>query len=200
MLARDAGRRPRKKVGATSVKAGPRRRLRATAARTGASAVEQLAPRIAVELRRRDRLAVWEKAGQSPGEHRVWRYVDRHSIDPGHEFELMLAARPSGPSTKGRVQVLRIGHEEAGDRRLVWESEMLTIAAYEATRAGRRSRLLAATAAAVGANWPTTLTVRDTRDWISGYHSIDFVEENGRREADVAFLVPLRSPHPWVAS
>src|SRR4051794_2959344 len=46
---------------------------------------------------------------------RVWGYVDRHSVDAGQKFNLMLSTGPNLPSAKGRIEIYRIGHYDGSD-------------------------------------------------------------------------------------
>lgn len=170
--------------------------LRSLATKAATDALERLAPGTVQEIRLRDRLSVWHRTAQSTGVQSVWGYVNRHSIDPGGAFELMLAGGPRAPATTGRVEIFRIGYEDGADRRLMWTSERLTVEPYEATREGLLSPLLDGTAAALGPNWPAALRITETSDWTSGYYSVDFVDTQGQRDADVAFIVvtdPRRS-------
>jgi hypothetical protein len=140
--------------------------------------------------------AAWLETSQSKHLQRVWGYVDRHSIDPGEGFDLMLSAAPDGAEVRGRIEIFRIGYEGDSDRRRVWRSGEIAVSPYRAHRLGLDPKLLDRTASSLGPNWPPALTVEDTGDWTTGYHSIDFVAADGTRDEDVAFIVvtdPARS-------
>jgi hypothetical protein len=146
-------------------------------------------PEIITEIRRRERLAAWHKTSPSAGQQRVWGYVDRHSIDPGGSFRLMLSAMPGTTRLSGRVEIYRVGYESDGDRRLVWRSDSIEVSAYRARRAGRNSMLLDQAAAALGPAWPPLVTISQTDGWETGYYSVDFVCADSWRDADIAFIV-----------
>ncbi len=153
-------------------------------------------PGIESKIRRRDRLSAWQPTAQSSEPQNVWGYADRHSVDPGQTFKLMLSAGPVNDAVKGHVEIYRIGREENSDRRIVWRSGALEVAPYTSVRAGRHSQFLENSAAALGPCWPPTLEVNETDSWRSGYYSIDFVSESGQRDTDIAFIVvtdPARS-------
>src|SRR4051794_5067069 len=61
--------------------------------------------------------AIW----RSPyDDTRVWGYVDRHSLDPGQTFDLMLSTGPALKRCKGQVEIYRIGYYPGSDRALIW--------------------------------------------------------------------------------
>jgi hypothetical protein len=120
----------------------------------------------------------------SSDDQTVWGYVDKHSVVPGEGFDIMLATGPMRESVTGRIEFLRIGAEA---ERLVWMSPEITLEHHPMSR----------TAAAVGANWPPTLSDIDTTSWPPGYYSADFVETaTEQREPHLAQIVvsnPRRS-------
>ena len=115
---------------------------------------------------------------------RVWGYVDRHSIDAGEKFNLMLSTGPSLPSAKGRIEIYRIGYHEGSDRALVWRSDPVQVIAQP----------VQITAAAVGAGWTASIEQIGTGGWQSGYYTIDFVDDlDGLRNINVAYIVVTES-------
>jgi hypothetical protein len=114
------------------------------------------------------------------GDTRVWGYVDRHSVDAGEMFNLMLSTRPGQPIAQGRIEIYRIGHYPESDRALVWRSEPLRVFAQP----------VQITAAVVGAGWTASIEQISSGGWQSGYYTIDFVDDlDGLRNVNVAFIV-----------
>jgi hypothetical protein len=111
---------------------------------------------------------------------RVWGYVDRHSIDPGETFDLMLSTGPNLKGCKGNVEIYRIGYYPDGDRTLVWRSEMVEVF----------QQPVQVTAATVGAGWRTSIEQIGTENWRSGYHTIDFIDaSDGLRNLNIASII-----------
>ncbi len=111
---------------------------------------------------------------------RIWGYVDRHSVDPGQTFNLMLSTGPNLKGAKGKIEIYRIGYYGADDRALVWRSP--TIEVFH--------QPVQITAASVGAAWTASIEQIGTGDWRSGYYAIDFVDDlDGLRSINVAFIV-----------
>lgn len=131
------------------------------------------------ELLRRRRLSFWYKTSRSPHKQRIWAYADRHSIRPGEAFRLMMSAGPDLAALTGHVEIFRIGYYEHGDRQKVWQSD-----SFEVKEHGLNN-----TAAALGPAWPAAVKVGRTARWRTGYHSVDFIEADGTRHRDVAFIV-----------
>src|ERR1700736_1821202 len=46
---------------------------------------------------------------------RIWGYADRHSVNPGEPFNIMLSTGPGAEKIKGRVEIFRIGHYADSD-------------------------------------------------------------------------------------
>lgn len=113
---------------------------------------------------------------------RVWGFANRHSVAAGEPFALTLATGPGVGSLKGKVEIRRIG--TSLDNK-VFTGPTVTIA----------ERLVQATSAATGLDWPETVAAIPTRNWTSGYYTVDFAAEDGRRESDVAFIV-VTNPNP----
>ena len=112
---------------------------------------------------------------------RVWGYVDKHSIRPGESFKLMLSTGPSLESIKGKLRISRVAYTQSGRWDVVWESEELTV---------EFAGPLQVTSAIVGAAWPVAYEIDETRDWRSGYYTIDFVDSvELRPEPNVASIV-----------
>lgn len=144
-----------------------------------AAVLVRLYPGVIREVLRRRRLSHWHKTSRSEGDQRVWGYADRHSIEPGGVFRLMLSAGPGAGAVSGQLEIARIGSYEGTHRNHVWTSDPIDVKEHGINN----------TAAAVGPAWPVALTVADTGSWTSGYYSIDFVDRHGARDADIAFLV-----------
>lgn len=106
-------------------------------------------------------------------------YVDKHSVASGEEFDLMLSSGASGEPAWGRIEIFRIGYYPDGDRKLVWKSGRLQV----------NSQRLDSSVASIGAGWFPTVRKISTRTWQSGYYTIDFVWDSGKRNTDVAYLV-----------
>jgi hypothetical protein len=109
----------------------------------------------------------------------VWGYVDRHSIKPGQNFNVMLSTDFSDKSVQGHLEVYRIGNYPDGDRIRVWESSTITVQEHE----------LYDTAGIVGPAWPVSVGNIPTKTWQSGYYTIDFIDRAGKRDADIAYIV-----------
>jgi len=155
-------------------------------------------PSLIEELERRRLAGRWAETATSAPPQQVWAYADRHSIRPGHGFDVKLSAGPSKSSVRGRLEIARIGHYGRFDRTTVWRSEPFEVEPYRFQRNGNTSQLLDVTAAALGQPWITSVPVRDTHDWVSGYHAIDFVSD-GHRDADIGYVVVTgTSPSPDV--
>ena len=116
---------------------------------------------------------------------RVWGYADRHSVDTGETFNIMLSTAPERPDIHGRLEIFRIGHHPGGappddDRALIWRSPRLTVS----------QQPVEITAAAIGAGWPAALENIATDGWRSGYYTCDFVDEaDNNRDRNVAFII-----------
>lgn len=114
---------------------------------------------------------------------RVWAYADRHSVDAGETFNLMLSTGPDRAGAHGRIEIYRIGHhpgEPEPDRKLVWRSPSLAVS----------QQAVEITAAAIGAGWPAGLESIATDGWRSGYYALDFIDDaDGNRDRNVAYIV-----------
>ena len=114
---------------------------------------------------------------------RVWGYADRHSVDTGETFNLMLSTGPDHAKVNGKVEIYRIGHhpgEPGPDRKLVWRSPSVAVS----------QQAVEITAAAIGAGWPAELEDIATNGWTSGYYALDFIDDSdGNRDANVAYIV-----------
>jgi hypothetical protein len=110
---------------------------------------------------------------------RIWGFVDRHSIEPGEDFDIMLSTAPDRPEIKGVIEIFRIGYYDDGDRKLVWRSDPLIVTAHE----------VQITSAALGVDWPPAIDHVPTDDWVTGYYTIDFVVGDNDRDSDVAYIV-----------
>ena len=97
----------------------------------------------------------------------------------------MMSAGPGHDSVRGHLEIFRIGFHGNTDRRLIWKSRNLNISAYGMTN----------TAAALGPAWPAALAVENTARWRSGYYSVDFIEPDGKRHSDIAFVI-VTAPEP----
>src|SRR4051794_1456319 len=122
-------------------------------------------------------VAIWRTPYE---DRRVWGYVDRHSVDPGETFDLMLSTGPALKGCTGKIEISRIGYYAEGDRTLVWRSGTVKVL----------QQPVQVTAATVGTGWTTSLERIGTDGWRSGYYTIDFVDDaDGLRNEDVAFIV-----------
>jgi hypothetical protein len=111
---------------------------------------------------------------------RVWGYVDKHSVNPGERFNIMLSTGPGQTNLKGKIEIFRIGYYAKADRQLVW-----TVEDVEASR-----QEVQMTASSAGACWPTAVEDVETRKWRSGYYTIDFVDAaDGQRDLNVAYII-----------
>ena len=116
---------------------------------------------------------------------RVWGYADRHSVDAGQTFNLMLSTGPERKSIRGAIEIFRIGHHPVSgapdrDRKLVWRSPAIMV----------EQQVVQITAAAIGAGWPAGLEAITTNGWQSGYYAIDFIDEaDDNRDQNVAYIV-----------
>ena len=114
---------------------------------------------------------------------RVWGYADKHSVDAGEAFNLMLSTGPDRASVRGTIEIYRIGHhpeQPVPDRKLVWRSPGVTVS----------QQPVEITAAAIGAGWPAGLEDIATDGWRSGYYALDFVDDiDANRDRNVASIV-----------
>ena len=112
---------------------------------------------------------------------RVWGYVDKHSIQPGESFNLMLSTGPALDRIKGKVRISKVGYTPSGLWDVVWESEELTIEFADQIQV---------TSAIVGAAWGSNYEVDETEDWRSGYYTIDFVDSvEVRPDPNIASII-----------
>jgi hypothetical protein len=110
---------------------------------------------------------------------RVWGYADRHSVDSGQPFNLVLSADPDWGEVSGAVEIFRIGSEDASQQKLVWRSKTVKVQHWP----------VQATSAAIGTSWPLALEGIDTTGWASGYYTVHFVDESGNRDSNIAYIV-----------
>lgn len=113
----------------------------------------------------------------------VWGYADKHSVEPGERFELMLSTGPQQRSVTGRVEFFRIeaASVNSGQSR-IWQSPILTVSHHSVVR----------TVSAIGTHWPPALAAIDTTGWPPGFYSADFVEaKTGVRDLQIAQIVVL---------
>jgi len=139
----------------------------------------RLYPGVIREVLRRRRLSFWYKTSRSCHHQTVWAYADRHSIEPGQSFRLMMSAGPGTGAVSGHFEIFRIGYYGDLDRKRAWQGKPIEIPEYGMNNS----------AAAIGPGWPAAIEISSTGQWQTGYHSIDFVERNGRRHEDIAFMV-----------
>ncbi len=113
-------------------------------------------------------------------DQRVWGYADRHSVKRGEKFNIMLSHRADQPDFKGRVEIFRVGaYPDGTDRKEVWSSDYELIEAQETT----------GSAATSGAGWLPSVNVEVDDVWTSGYYTIDILGEDGKRDANVAYII-----------
>ncbi len=111
---------------------------------------------------------------------RVWGYVDRHSVEPGQKFNLMLSTGPDLKAAKGKIEIYRMGYYGAQDRALIWRSPTIEVS----------HQPVEITAASVGAGWTASIEQIATGGWRSGYYAIDFVDDLvAASDTNVAFIV-----------
>ncbi len=114
------------------------------------------------------------------GGTRVWGYANKHSVDVGQTFHLMLSTGPGVERVTGIIEIFRIGYYENSDRQLVFRSEPQGVDHQEVQM----------TACSVGASWPTANENVETKDWRPGFYTIDFVDNSdGQRDLNVAYIV-----------
>jgi len=109
----------------------------------------------------------------------VWGYVDRHSITPGETFHIMLSTDPIDQVVSGHMAIYRIGYYPGGDRIAVWESSRITVKEHK----------LFNSPGIIGPGWPVSVDNIPTETWQSGYYTMDFINLDGRRDADIAYIV-----------
>ena len=109
----------------------------------------------------------------------VWGYVDRHSITPGEAFQIMLSTDPIDKLVSGHIEIYRIGYYPDGDRIKVWESSTITVQEHK----------LYNSSGIIGPGWPVAVDNILTKTWKSGYYTMDFMNLDGKRDADIAYIV-----------
>lgn len=115
----------------------------------------------------------------------VWGYVDRHSITPGETFHIMLSTDPIDAPVSGHIEIYRIGYYTGGDRIKVWESSTITVQEHK----------LYNSSGIIGPGWPVAVDNIPTKTWKSGYYTMDFINLDGKRDADFAYIV-VTPPQP----
>jgi len=111
----------------------------------------------------------------------VLGYADRHSLNPGEEFQVMLSTREQNLSVSGQLEIYRLGGATEGHRQLMFRSGQLQVSYSESL----------GTVSATGCHWPVAATVAVPPTWKSGYYSMDFVLANSDRIQEVAYIVVL---------
>jgi hypothetical protein len=119
---------------------------------------------------------VWTPVGKH---RRIWGYADRHSVDTGDGFSLVLSTGPGIPDATGKINVSRIGNFPHSDRQLFWQSETLTV----------NQRPAQVTSSCIGTDWPFTVEGISTKGWPSGYYTVDFVLSANDIEPNIAYIV-----------
>src|SRR5262245_30756123 len=114
---------------------------------------------------------------------RVMGYADRHSVQPGGRFHVMLSTNGPEISVRGSLEVYRIGAYGDSDRRLFFRSPQLEVAYSESL----------GPVSATGCDWPPFATIAVEPSWPSGYYQIDFVETDGHPIKEVAYIVVLNT-------
>ncbi len=123
-----------------------------------------------------NQMSVWNDDIQ---QRSVWGYVDRHSITAGESFHIMLSIDPINPPVHGHIEIYRIGYYSDGDRLKVWESSRITV----------QEHTLYDSAGIIGPGWPVSVDNIPTQTWQSGYYTIDFLDNDGKRDANIAYIV-----------
>jgi hypothetical protein len=115
----------------------------------------------------------------------VWAHVNKHSVEPGESFELLLSTGPGRAQITGRVELFRF--TRLGDDQKeppVWTSASVRVAGQRVLR----------TAAAIGTDWQLAFPAIDTAGWPPGYYSADFVEDVTEvRDLQIAQII-VRNP------
>lgn len=127
-------------------------------------------------IQKHNQISVWNEDIE---ERSVWGYVDRHSITPGETFHLMLSIDPIGKPAHGHIEIYRIGYYSDRDRIEVWRSSTITV---------KRQKVYD-TAGIIGPGWPASLSNIPTKTWQSGYYTVDFANLDGKRDANIAYIV-----------
>lgn len=109
----------------------------------------------------------------------VWGYTNKHSINSGDEFKVMLSTSRKHKISIGKLEIYRIGYYKNNDRKKVWESTTLEVVF-------RGNDL---TSGAIGAHWAPNISLSSDLQWKSGYYTIDFLHESGVRDSDIAYIV-----------
>jgi hypothetical protein len=117
---------------------------------------------------------------------RVWGCVERHSVEPGETFKIMLSTAPGRDGLRGTIEVIRIGVDPDGERTPIWSSGEIQVG----------SQPVRASSGMFGVAWSQAIDAVDTTGWPTGYYTIDFVASRGGRDLNLAYIVitnPARS-------
>ena len=85
-------------------------------------------------------------------------YVNKHSIQPGQKFDLMLSTVEKNLIVEGRIEISRIGYFPNADREIIYQSELESV----------RSQPVTASSFIVGMPWKSHHIDIPTADWKSG--------------------------------
>ncbi len=110
---------------------------------------------------------------------RVWGYANRHSVDTGESFKIILTTGPGLDKVEGQVVISRIGVHDEGERKEVWRSEKLVVERLD----------VQATSAALGADWAPAIDWVPTDGWATGYYAIDFALSDNDIDYEVAYII-----------
>lgn len=124
----------------------------------------------------RNERVVWNK---DLDETLVWGFTNKHSIEPGQTFSLMLSTDRHDPNVTGQIEIYRIGFTSSGDRQLVWNSQILTVKKHNVSVSSN----------SIGPLWPAYISDIPTAGWTTGYYTFDFVNTQGVRNKDIAYIV-----------
>lgn len=127
-----------------------------------------------------DTSVIWNKDTHST---MVWGFTNKHSIEPGQSFSLMLSTDFEDPTVTGQIEIYRIGFTGPENRQFIWKSQELTVKKHE----------VSATSNAIGPMWPAYISDISTADWLTGYYTFDFVSSQGRRNKNIAHIVATPS-------
>lgn len=109
----------------------------------------------------------------------IMGYVNHHSVPSGTSFYLFLSAVGNKNSINGAIEIYRIGYYENSDRKIVYKSKNVSILKQK----------IHITSFVTGAAWKPLDNDISTSGWKSGYYTFDFIEDDGKRIKDVAFII-----------
>lgn len=109
----------------------------------------------------------------------VFAYVNHHSVQSGKPFKLFLSTNKYKNLINGAVEISRVGYYKNSDRKIVYKSGSISVLNQD----------ISVSSFAAGAAWKPLDNYISTNGWKSGYYAIDFVESDGKRIKDIAYIV-----------